>query len=43
MPASSFDFDVVTGPSTPRDERAAPSSPNPPPPVDDRPAPLPAR
>ena len=24
MPATSFDFDVITGPSTPREERDAP-------------------
>ena len=39
MPASSFDFDVITGPSTPREARAEtaahrtpPASPQPAPP-----------
>lgn len=38
MPASSFDFDVITGPSTPRSEPPAPR-PVPAPPAQTAPAP----
>jgi hypothetical protein len=43
MPATSFDFDVITGPSTPRDDRDTPPAPPPAPqPRETRPAPQPA-
>jgi hypothetical protein len=40
MPTSSFDFDVVTGPSTPREERedARPQDQSQPQPAETRPA-----
>jgi hypothetical protein len=40
MPATSFDFDVITGPSTPREERddACPQAQSPTPPAETKPA-----